>query len=371
MPLRITRDDLYTEIWKAPATKLAQRYDVSSSYLARVCEALNVPHPPRGYWARLAAGEKIVVPALPPAGPGDPLSWEKGVAVLERLPPLVLPRSSRAGADGGRPQRLSRHPLVTAWRSHLEGGKATEAGYLVPRKRNVLDAFVTKAAVGSAAEVLNSIFLELEMRGWPVRFAADYGPRRPPVDVSQAPIRDQYVRRPNEWSPGRPTLVHVGKVIVGLTLFELLEHVRVRRKGTDRYVRITDLPAVRRYAPQSPDEEDLMRDMPTGRFVLRAYASFFDAEWIHEWTEKQVGELSGMAKPVADFLEQTAPDLVKRAEDAERRRQEYRAQVEAESRRRKALERAEALKRARQAAKDELRAIVKAWNPRWTPKTGN
>ena len=34
--MRITREDLYTEIWSEPATKLAQRYEVSSSYLARV-----------------------------------------------------------------------------------------------------------------------------------------------------------------------------------------------------------------------------------------------------------------------------------------------------------------------------------------------
>jgi hypothetical protein len=30
--MRITRDELYKEIWNEPATKLAHRYDVSSSY---------------------------------------------------------------------------------------------------------------------------------------------------------------------------------------------------------------------------------------------------------------------------------------------------------------------------------------------------
>ena len=88
--MRISREDLYKEIWSEPATKLAQKYDVSSSYLARVCEGLNVPHPPRGYWARKAAGEKMPVPPLPPAGPGDPVEWVKGVAVMERTPPLAL-----------------------------------------------------------------------------------------------------------------------------------------------------------------------------------------------------------------------------------------------------------------------------------------
>src|SRR6476659_1321995 len=100
--MRITREELYKEIWNEPATKLAYRYDVSSSYLARVCEALNVPHPPRGYWARRAVGEQVPIPPLPPAGPGDPLSWEKGVAVLERLPPLAMPQPTSKGA--GKPR---------------------------------------------------------------------------------------------------------------------------------------------------------------------------------------------------------------------------------------------------------------------------
>jgi len=50
-----------------------------------------VPHPPRGYWARRAAGAKMLVSPLPAGGPGDPISWVKGIAVMERLPPLELP----------------------------------------------------------------------------------------------------------------------------------------------------------------------------------------------------------------------------------------------------------------------------------------
>ena len=35
---------------------VAKEYEVSANYLARVCAALNVPWPPRGYWAKVAAG---------------------------------------------------------------------------------------------------------------------------------------------------------------------------------------------------------------------------------------------------------------------------------------------------------------------------
>lgn len=358
--MRITREELYKQLWSEPATKLARRYDVSSSYLARVCEALNVPHPPRGYWARRAAGEKMPVPPLPPAGPGDPLSWEKGVAVMERLPPLELPTKSKGKVAPSK--RPVHHPLVTAWRGFLEQAVPTEAGYMVPRKKNVLDAFVTKAMIRGAAEAMNAILIELEMRAHRVQLSADYH-HRPPVDVAQRPIKeDYYYRRPNDWRPHRPTVAYVRDVQIGLTLFELTEHVRVRRTGADRYVRISDLPPTRRYAPQSPDEADETRDMPTGRFVLRAYSPRHDAPWQHEWTERQKGEFVTTASAIADALEEAVPVIVKLIEDAEQRDSERRAQAAIEERRRRERERADARLRASLAAKEELFAIVKAWS---------
>lgn len=55
--MAVTREKLYEEIWAEPMTKVAVRYGVSSSFLARVCERLNVPRPPRGYWAQLEVGK--------------------------------------------------------------------------------------------------------------------------------------------------------------------------------------------------------------------------------------------------------------------------------------------------------------------------
>ena len=102
--------------------------------------------------------------------------------------------------------------------------------------------------------------------------------------------------------------------------------------------------------------------MPTGRFVLRAYSPRHDAPWQHEWTESQKGEFVTMASAIADALEEAVPAIVKQVEDAEQRRREQEAREKIERRRRQARERAEARQRARQAAKEELRSIVKAWN---------
>jgi hypothetical protein len=361
--MRITREELYKEIWSEPATKVAQRYDVSSSYLARVCEGLNVPHPPRGYWARKAAGEKMPVPPLPSAGPGDPQSWEKGVAVMERLPPLEVPApETKSKGKAGPPKRPAHHPLVTAWRGFLEEAAATEGGYMAPRKKNVLDAFITNPMIRGAAEALDAILIELEMRGHRVQLSPDYYRHRPPVDVAQRPIKNQYSRRPNEWAPNRPTIAYVRNAEIGLTLYELTENVRVRRMGMDRYVRISDLPPTRRYAPQAPGEADETRDMPTGRFVLRAYSPRHDAPWQREWKESLKGEFVTLASAITDALEEAVPAIVKHVEDAEQRRREQEAREKIERRHRQARERAEARQRARQAAMEELRSIVKAWN---------
>jgi Zn-dependent peptidase ImmA (M78 family) len=48
-PEPVSREKLYEEVWSEPMTTVAKRYDVSSNFLARICERLHVPHPLRGY----------------------------------------------------------------------------------------------------------------------------------------------------------------------------------------------------------------------------------------------------------------------------------------------------------------------------------
>ena len=76
--MSVTREQLYREVWTEPMTKVAARYQVSSSFLARVCQDLGVPRPARGYWAKLGFGKAGPVPALPDPKPGDALEWSRG-----------------------------------------------------------------------------------------------------------------------------------------------------------------------------------------------------------------------------------------------------------------------------------------------------
>ena len=53
----VTRESLYEQVWSVPMTKISERYGVSSSYLAQVFTSLNIPRPPVGDWAQVAAGK--------------------------------------------------------------------------------------------------------------------------------------------------------------------------------------------------------------------------------------------------------------------------------------------------------------------------
>src|SRR5262249_52559788 len=68
---RITRPELYAAVWNEPVTALAMRMGVSDQAVRKACAAMRIPIPPRGYWARIAAGQSSKRPELPPPKPGE------------------------------------------------------------------------------------------------------------------------------------------------------------------------------------------------------------------------------------------------------------------------------------------------------------
>ncbi len=55
----VTREELYRQVWETPISRLAEKYGVSGNGLKKICDRLHVPYPPRGYWAKLAAGRPV------------------------------------------------------------------------------------------------------------------------------------------------------------------------------------------------------------------------------------------------------------------------------------------------------------------------
>src|SRR5262245_61448701 len=89
--MAVSREALFEQVWSEPMLKVAARHGVSSNFLARVCERLNVPHPGRGYWQQLEVGKAKPKPTLPDLRPGDELEWARGDEPRRFFQPRSVP----------------------------------------------------------------------------------------------------------------------------------------------------------------------------------------------------------------------------------------------------------------------------------------
>ena len=64
------RQDLFDLVWSEPTRTIAKRLGISDVGLAKACRRADLLLPPRGYWAKLAAGKTVKKPHLPRRGPG-------------------------------------------------------------------------------------------------------------------------------------------------------------------------------------------------------------------------------------------------------------------------------------------------------------
>jgi len=97
MGTTLTRDELYEAVWTKAKTDLAADLGVSDVAIGKACRKAEIPTPPVGYWAKVAAGKKAVRPPLPGRGFGMPQmiklgfgpyqSHDDGQLPLDKPPP--------------------------------------------------------------------------------------------------------------------------------------------------------------------------------------------------------------------------------------------------------------------------------------------
>lgn len=357
----MTRDELYELVWSKPMTEVAKNFDVSSSYMARVCTALNVPRPERGYWAKLAVGKAPAPNPLPEAQPGDQLHWSKDGKLHPPPPPQVLIRRQRSSKT--RVPVDSIHHLIRGARQHFENSRpVTDGGYIKPYKKLLLDVTTSQACLDKTLKFANDLYNALESAGHRVVTApSGQGFYRGHIDEREARKEQRNYHHNGLWSPNRPTLTYVGAVAVGLAIVEMSEQTVMRYIGNGQYIRDADYvppKASRRFVDHT---WTTTREAPCGRLRLIAYSPYSRVSWTTDWQETKPAPLDRSLKTIVKAIETAAAELVAKLEEANRKADlAHREWLAAEERR----HREEDQRRVAQSVKDSsdhLGQVIQQW----------
>jgi hypothetical protein len=358
----VTRDELYALVWAEPMLRIAERYGVSSSYLARVCSNLKIPRPARGYWAKLAVGKAPKKPELPPALPGDEISWTPGTLTALVKRKATTPGRKVRGEKKSRGQPNGddgEHLLIRDARPHFNGaGHKSRNGYLKPSKRNLLDIVVTEPLLASALDLANGLFLALERRGHRVVLGSSNEQIfRPTLDPRDSPNKQPY--NDNLWSPGRGTLVYVRGTPVGIIVYELTEATLMHYMA-GQYIRDSDFKLLKKLSGGQTTWTST-QDIPSGRLGIVVYASCYDRQWMQCWKEPKASLFEKSVLSLARKIESVQPEAEATLNEGRARYEQSKIDWEV-SRKKRA---AEELERKRQKAivesREDLMRIVLAF----------
>jgi len=357
----VSRETHYALVWSEPMLKVAAKFGVSSSYLARVCTLLNVPRPERGYWAKLAVGKAPSPPSLPMPQPGDVLAWSRdGNAVrLPRplpQPPAVIRRNKKKPSV----QVLAEHFLTRGVTRLFEEGRLSFDGeYLKPAKRLLVDLAVSKTGLEKALSFANQLFLALEAHGHRVVIASvDERLRRENVNHRESPSRN-----PGDndlWSPQRPTVVYVGTVAIGLTIIEMSEEVQVRYVN-GKYIRDAEYNAPKRRRYVVDNTRTTTRELASGRLCLQAYSPYGVAKWLHHWHETSNRDLQSQVPAIVKRLAGAAIEIAQLVEEGARQAEIERQRWQAEHQKWLHEEALRHAAKARKESREELLLILDVW----------
>jgi hypothetical protein len=101
---------------------------------------------------------------------------------------------------------------------------------------------------------------------------------------------------------------------------------------------------------------------PSRRLAVRAYSPYRDTSWEKTWTEISPGRLGTSIRRIRDELGEAAPRISEMAIDAERRRQQEQARLEAEHQRWRVEEARRLYSEAVKASRAELLSAVEGWS---------
>jgi hypothetical protein len=243
---------------------------------------------------------------------------------------------------------------------HFLKTRDSETGLLRPFKRLLVDVLTSPKHLDATLDAADTLFKALTARGHRVMLAPPNSQlRRVEVDEREVLKKERYHRA--VWSPDRATVVYVGDIPIGLTLFEMTEAVEMVYTGNSTCVPVRDFTPEQLRRHKEPHYWRTTKDVPSGRLGLQAYSPHWRVKWSLRWQETKAGQFFSLVSKAINELEAAAPELSRRKEEADRQAEEEQRKWQEE--RRRAAEEAERARqeKARQDSRQDLMAAIASW----------
>tara|TARA_R110002072_G_scaffold59514_1_gene151475 strand:- start:55729 stop:56817 length:1089 start_codon:yes stop_codon:yes gene_type:complete len=170
----ILRKDLYDLVWKTPLTRLATKFNITSSFLKKVCRENNIPLPQTGYWSKLKHNVQVEIIELPKSFDNYTIDFESNSIDKQDSPQTKLIKLKRQLLNSPNlnfnvPERLTKPDSLTA--AALKGmqdyqkGKYFRKGDIVSTMENQISISVAKDHIPRSLRFMDALIKLVKERG--------------------------------------------------------------------------------------------------------------------------------------------------------------------------------------------------------------
>jgi len=339
----VSREELYRQVWAEPVSKLATTYNVSGSYLARICRVLKVPTPRSGYWAQLKANKNPHKEALPTPIAGDPIMWIRSTTSSLSNDVMPVPPEPRSEIPPRSRSRPLYGPLLETKEILSKAKTPYSSIFLSPRHHKLLDLVTSQEHLEDSIALAQKLFSRLEDYGYRILLAhADNN------FVTSAIETDEILEKKKEDyytnAPSRPwvnTVAYLGTVAIGLTIVEMTELVTTKDNSFYSYTST--------------------KKVASRRYRLYAYSPYRHTELVKSWQDTKNSKLTQRLDEIIDEMEAMARQIPTLIIEGENRAAEAQAKFEAEQREYQRKRTLEARKKAESESRSNLEQLIDAW----------
>jgi hypothetical protein len=343
----ISREELYRQVWADPVSKLATTYNVSGSYLARICRVLKVPTPRSGYWAQLKANKNPHKEALPTPQAGDPTMWIRSTTSSRPTDVMPLPPEPHSEIP---PQRRSRplHGPLLETKEILSKAKTPYSSiYLSTRRYKLVDLVTSQEHLEDSIALAQKLFSRLEDYNYRILLAnADDNFITIRIETDEIPENKKEEYYSN--APSRPrvnTVAYLGTVAIGLTIVEMTDLVTMKDNSFYSYT----------------STYTFTKKVASRRYRLYAYSPYRHTELVKSWQDTKDSKLTKRLDEIVGEMEAMARLIPTLIIEGEKRAAEAQAKFEAEQREYQRKPAMEARKKAETESRNDLEKLIAAW----------